>query len=68
MSESKKEQAKLKIKTKLMEAFHKNKGGTKADPNFTSEDANKLKTELQQSFDSRFPQVNKKTPPTKKIT
>ena len=44
---------------KLMAHFDKHNGGTDVDPDFTSKDPEALKIELQNSFDSIFPELMK---------
>ena len=52
---------KEKAKKKLMAAFEKHSGGTKVDPKYTSNDSKALRLELQNSFDSIFPELIKNT-------
>ena len=40
---------------KLMKEFHELGGGTEADKEFTTKEAEKLKKGLQESFDKKFP-------------
>ena len=51
---------KEKLLKKAMQEFHEIGGGTEVDPEFTTNNPEILKAELQSSFDKIFPELIKK--------
>lgn len=54
-------QSKEEFKKKWMAEFKKQGGGTQVDPEFTTKDPEALRAGLQESFDSIFPELMKKS-------
>ena len=54
-------QSKEEFKKKWMAEFKKHGGGTQVDPEFTTKDPEALRAGLQESFDSIFPELMKKS-------
>lgn len=54
-------QTKEEFKKKWMAEFKKHGGGTQVDPEFTTKDPDALRIGLQESFDSIFPELMKKS-------
>lgn len=52
-------QSKEQAKNKLMAAFHKHGGGTQVESEFTAKNTKLLREELQNSFESIFPELTK---------
>lgn len=53
--------SKEELKAKAMKAFKELGGGTQVDPEFTTKDPDALRAGLQESFDSIFPELMKKS-------